>query len=552
MLDAVRIVLREECGAGSKPSSALTSAQRSTPVGRAVVDTSAQFQTVKDAAARFGGCALEKSKLKQLIPLHQNFEFDHDVELMKMEQQTVSLEREVIMKERVNLAILNELEMMKRFMNDLKCKLPMEAFNLIPVSKRTNSGSMYFNLHAIRDNKRLSLKNIQTNARSVALCKPTRQSPVLILMELNQAKMNLNQTTGGLAGMRASVEHLKVKIAEERAMIEKTQERLRSNSAKIKSLEEELRKTTMELELLKAAESKRQENSEDILSRITKLSLETKKFRNVTEASKTEIDKLVVDIKQTRASIAAMSYHYSEATKLKNSRMITLSVAEYSQLIRKAHEADKKFKVKVEAFMAQVREVSRSKLNLQLKLEETMSEVKTRREALKEALEREETMNRLRLTAEDELHVWKSKQIKKRFLVEKSAKFKNSRSNPNIVETQLLDLNGMSLVTASKPRTLCIGQILSMKLMSPEDLEKEVKLRTSGRQSVPLGQLLSQRSHQMSPSRINENKSCIKFAANRSKAGSIHLSLLWAKQNKSRKNRRQGWSLHTDCRALVL
>ncbi|KAK7285526.1 hypothetical protein RJT34_20300 [Clitoria ternatea] len=69
---------------------------------------------------------------------------------------------------------------------------------------------------------------------------PPSSAPGLILMELKQAKLNLNRTTNDIADVRALVESLNKKLEKERISLEKTHERLTQNTSKISSLEEEL------------------------------------------------------------------------------------------------------------------------------------------------------------------------------------------------------------------------------------------------------------------------------------------------------------------------
>lgn len=530
---------------------------------------------------------------------------------MKIKQQTINLDMDFNVKERKKIAVFKEIEMNKRITNDLKLEFPKETSKVVQVDERINSDIP--KLHLNPDSEKMRLKYPQNCLSSVVPKTSVRQSPSLILMELQQAKLYLARSTCGISDIRASILLLKSMITKEEAMLEKSRERLRLNAAKVSSLEENLRKSMTELELLKDGQSKHQKNSENISNQITKLGLEKEGFKKTTEVAKADAARLVSDTERIKIGIkavesaetalltekAAMSHNHHQKDEHKLSSGVTLSLVEYSQLICKARQSDEKSKKTTQTAMARVREASQSNHNLQVMFEEAIAEVGASRKALQEARRREEAANRGKLAAEEalqrliskqnsnicttaktvvesnrvmlkevleredlanrgklaidkDLPLWIFKQKHRIRSVQNSAKFKNPSSVAIRTETKMLDVNGMSLIGAGRSRRLSIGQILSMKLMDTEEYEKEITGRTTERPRISLGQLLSQRNQLMSPTRINKNTSCTKFTSKRRKFGFICLSLILAKQNKSRKNQRQAWSLQSNCRALVM
>ncbi|KAG5385864.1 hypothetical protein IGI04_037334 [Brassica rapa subsp. trilocularis] len=145
------------------------------------IDTSAPFESVREAATRFGGFGFWKpSSLNNILEPSQN-----DVEEANIVAS--ELEKELISKEGEALKVLKSLETTKAIVEELKSKL----------------------------HRREDKENCDVN----------------VLKELNQAKTNLCKTTEDLAAIRESVELLNKRLEEERAALEKTRERL--NSAEI-------------------------------------------------------------------------------------------------------------------------------------------------------------------------------------------------------------------------------------------------------------------------------------------------------------------------------
>lgn len=145
------------------------------------IDTSAPFESVREAATRFGGFGFWKpSSHSNILEPSQN-----DVDEANIVAS--ELEKELVAKEGEALKVLKSLESIKAIVEELKSKL-----------------------HGREDKE-----NCDAN----------------VLRELNQAKTSLCKTTEDLAAIRESVELLNKRLEEERAALEKTRERLNSENA---------------------------------------------------------------------------------------------------------------------------------------------------------------------------------------------------------------------------------------------------------------------------------------------------------------------------------
>jgi hypothetical protein len=464
-----------------------------------------------------------------------------------VEQQTAQLENELAIKERETLDLLKELESTKKIITELKLKIHKETAETYQVVKSEETDRV--SVVETEDCKDVGMEFKEGNSRQ-----PTSS----VSVELEQAKESLNKTTSDLAAVRAAVELLRNSITKEQMLLERSRQKLSANTTLISSLEEELDRTTQKLETLKDLQQRRKDPA-DIFIEIKKVTSEVQQLRSMANDSESEATVLAAEIEQAKASISIAEVRCIAAKKMEGAARaaealalaevkallssespsegntasdgVTLPAEEYFALFSKAREADEISRKTEEDAMLQVETANSSESESVKRLEDAKIEVEECKQALQEALKRVEAANHGKLAVEEILRRWKSESGHKKRSIGGSPKFENSDHRRK--DSYTTDIAADASDRSIKP-TLSIGQILSMKLMGPDEYDKSVwDDKTSEAPNISLGQILNRSvvlCKEDMPARKRVSGKRKKFALN-------GLSVLLAKQSKSKKKR---------------
>ncbi|KAF6990655.1 hypothetical protein CFC21_007825 [Triticum aestivum] len=525
--------------------------------GRGEVDTSSQFESVRQAVDRFGGGAVSPWRQPPSPPPPPLQLRPEEVELMKVEEQTVKVEMGLFVKESETFKVLKELESTKQVIDDLKLQIEKAT------SECGNAATDHADTMKIHPPPDIEQK-MDDHTGPLIQSINTIQSPLATLMKLNQAKAFLNMDT---------VKMFKCQIEEEKASLERTRERVQLNMEKASALEAELSKTAAQLQAAK--DPKPVVEPYDIWLQMKQLNAEKDKHRKMVEDSKLEIGELTSTIEHTRSKAKTLQFRIVMAEKLKEASRrgeafaltemgkrsnaegpesatfdVTLSVEEHSKLLREAEESEVASRNRIDAAMQELDQANQGKVELLERVDEAMAAVESSRKVLEEALKREEAANKAKLAAENALRRLRSDQIILNWRPtgninsNNAVKFKASATptTPRKSGTGIYDVNGLSLVatTPKSTKAMSIGQILSMKLDCEFETATTGKTASSTKKKkVSLGQMLSQKYEMYSPMRIDHDGASRKqFHPRRRRLGFVVYALLLARQ-KHRKKRQQ-------------
>jgi hypothetical protein len=261
--------------------------------------------------------------------------------------------------------------------------------------------------------------------------------------------------------------------------------------------------------------------------------------RKMNEASRAAEAATLADIN----ALSNSNHDGSLGECMQKSEEITLSLEEFTTLIRKAQEAEEQSKNRVAEAMLEVDEANSSQMDILKRVEEAAEEVKTRKKALEEALQRVEDADRGKLEVEEALRKWRSDGHKRRSLTNSCMKFKNSGPSDHRRDIRLLDVNGLNLVNdEAKPvlkSSLSIGQILSQKLLAPEEFEEGIVEgeRIPVKRSESLGQMLGKDNDgTLFDEQVEKENGQKQFSTKRKKFGFARFSRLLSKQHKKKNN----------------
>ncbi|PWZ06558.1 WEB family protein [Zea mays] len=527
--------------------------------GRVEIDTSAPFESVREAVDRFGGSAVWSSDLvrRMFAPSKKHEHSDQAAEAINAEEQAAQLENELADKERETLDVLKELEATKKIIADLKLKIRKEATETSPEEAAKSDET-----DQVSEAGAQQQKPENTNVDVVVDMEGVEENHSgSVPVDLEQAKASLNRATCDLAAVRAAVELLRDSIAKEKVLLERAREKLSSNTSLVSSLEDDLDQTTQKMETLKDLQRRRKDPS-DIFVEIKKMTTEVQQLRSMADDSKSEAMVLAAEIEQVKASISTAEVRCIAARKMEDAARaaealalaeikalvssgssfegdtasegggVTLSMEEYFKLCSRALEADESSRRKVENAMLQVDAADDSESESVKRLEDARVEVEECKKALQEALRRVEAANHGKLAVEEILRRWKSESGHKRRSLGGSPRFKRAAAHRR-EDSHATDMISDASDRPPKP-TLSIGQILSMKLMGPDGYDKSVWDDKTGEiPEISLGQIIN-RSGVLCREDVAARR---RISGKRKKFALTGLSVLLAKQSKNKKKR---------------
>ncbi|KAK4434442.1 protein WEAK CHLOROPLAST MOVEMENT UNDER BLUE LIGHT 1 [Sesamum alatum] len=438
----------------------------------------------KEAAVRKAEEAMSASKeieksvedlTIELITMKQSLESAHSAHMeaeehrigavMAKEQESLNWEKELKQAE-------DELEKLNKqilSMKDLKSKLG-KATALLQELKAELAGYMESKLEGTG-----KVGNIED-----ALKEPEKKTRADIeaavnaaKKELAEVKLSIEKTTDEVNILKVAAMSLKSELEKENMELAAVKQREETASIAVASLEAEMERTKSEIAFVEMKEKEEKEKMGDLPKQLEEAAQEAEQAKELAQMARAELQKAKEEAEQAKAgansresqlraaqkeiesakaseklALAAITALEESESAQRNNKDdsptgITLSLEEYYELSKKAHEAEEQANVRVAAALSHVEAAKESETRSLNKLEEVSREMNERKDALEIALQKAEQATVGKLAVEHELRKWRGEHEQRRKGVEfgpesnsPRGSFDNGKESKNSIEPE--------------------------------------------------------------------------------------------------------------------
>ncbi|XP_016512332.1 protein WEAK CHLOROPLAST MOVEMENT UNDER BLUE LIGHT 1-like [Nicotiana tabacum] len=257
--------------------------------------------------------------------------------------------------------------------------------------------------------------------------------------ELEEVKLNIEKATTEVNFLKVAATSLKAELEKEKSELAMIQQREGIASVAVASLEAELSKTKSEIALTQMKEKEAREKMVELPKQLQEAAQEADRAKSLAQMARLDLNKAKEEAEQAKAGASTVESRLlavkkeieaakageklalaaitalEESESAQRSRTndeepagVTLSVQEYFELSKQAHEAEAQANMKVTAAISQIDIAKESELRSLNRLEEVNREITERKEALEVALQKAEKAKEGKLAVEQELRKWRA------------------------------------------------------------------------------------------------------------------------------------------------